>query len=293
MEANFEAIFDKLGWKWRKTGKGYLVSCPFAATYHRSGQDRNPSFAIWPQIGYGKCYSCGRGERLSTLLGLPEETGTLASDLISLSNSLMDCRRDEEPQTLDPTILECFGPIPDLGRAYLEHRGFNLSCIEAFQLKFDSSRDAIVFPVFGKHGLVGCVGRTIRDKTYHNYFNFPTGKTLGGFQLFQPTRRKLALVEGFTDLLNVYQWAWELNFDVCCTFTANLSREQAVLVADTGKRVHCWYDQDQAGKKGFETVQRYLEDSDYGLTRAVWSDEKLDVGAMNRDTFFSIFSRYK
>jgi DNA primase len=201
--------------------------------------------------------------------------------------------KENEPlQALDPGLLSVFSDIPDSGKAYLAGRGFDLGCIEHFSLRFDTSRRAIVFPVYEPSGnLVGCVGRGIEGRRHHNYFNFPTGRTVGGIQKFSPTRGKLALVEGFTDLLNCYQWARDLGFDVCCTWTANLTRDQAILIADTGKRIHCWFDQDPAGRKGFETVQRLLEDSDYGLTRAVWPDENLDVGAMNRDTFYSIFSR--
>lgn len=286
MEA-LERVLDGLGWKYKKTGKGYLLSCPFAAQTHKSGVDRHPSFVLWPGIGFGKCYSCGVCGDFETLfsgLDIPKDL-----ELLSLK-ALLEQRENETLCQLDDEVLTCFAPLTESAMEYIQSRGFNRECVDIFSLLFDSRREAIVFPVWLHNGkqLVGAVGRSIKEKRHHNYFNFPTGKTLGGLHRLSGNK-KIAIVEGFTDLLNCYQWADELGFDVVCTWTANLTRDQAILLADTGKRVHCWFDQDDAGKKGFRAVQKQLEDSDYGLTRAEWSDPKLDLGNMSRDTFFSIF----
>jgi len=174
--------------------------------------------------------------------------------------------------------------IDDLNRPAFVNRNWNPAVIDFYDLRFDETNDNLVFPVRSPE-LVGAVGRSAEGKRVHNYFGFFTGKSLGGYDKLTDAK-KIAVVEGWTCLANCYQWAAELGFDVVCTFTANVSDVQCQMLADTGKVLHLWLDQDKAGKAGVKRVSEKIDDI---LFVAEWDKSLGDVGGMSREVFFSTF----
>ena len=124
------------------------------------------------------------------------------------------------------------------------------------------------------------------EPRYWNYLGFSAGNTLGGLHRVKD-RPVIILVEGYFDLLRAYPFAAELGADVVCSWRAEITKVQAEILGGLDKSIQVWYDQDDAGHKGYEKVKSYLRDS-YGLKRATWNRE-LDVGEMPKSYFNSIF----
>lgn len=268
-------IFEKLNWKFKTYSKGYLVSCP-NQTAHRSGGDNHPSCNIWPNIGRFKCYACGYAGKLRELFA------SVGFEYIHFELNTFE--KDENP-VLDEDILSFpKAEIEHLDSPAFEKRNWDERRIVDHDLRYDPVHRNIVYPV-RCGGLIGAVGRSTKGKVIHNYFGFLTGQSLGGYDGLSSCRR-LAIVEGWTCLVNCYEWAKELDYDVVCTFTANFTKEHAELACDTGKVIHFWYDQDKAGHKGVKNAEQYIGDTFF---RKTWEPSLGDVGAMSRETFFSIF----
>lgn len=267
-------LFDQLGWKYKTFSRGYLISCPNKLSHPRG--DVNPSCAVWAEIGRFRCYSCGYRGELGKLF---ENTG-LDFHFLPLVNP-----PKPENIVLDEAILDCFRlALPgDLEKPAFQHRNWPISCLQDHDLRFDDRNGNLVFPVRSPE-LVGAVGRSATGKQYHNYFGISTGESLGGYSRLSDNP-KIAVVEGWTCLVNCYQWAAELGFDVVCTFTANVTPTQARLLCDSGKVIHFWYDQDKAGRKGVEKAEQYIGDVFFA---ASWDSRLGDIGSMSRDTFLSV-----
>lgn len=268
-------IFEKLEWGYKEYTNGYLISCP-NKTAHKTGGDRRPSCNVWPEIGRFKCYACGYSGKLRDLFA------TVGYEYIHFS---LDRFEKEVNPVLDDDILAFPSATEDdLKEPAFINRQWNQQHIIDHDLRYDSQYRNIIFPV-RCNGLVGAVGRSVKGKTIHNYFGFFTGQALGGFDRLSNCKR-IAIVEGWTCLVNCYQWAKELDYDVVCTFTANFTEEHSRLICDTGKIIHFWYDQDKAGRKGVKNAEQYIGDTFFCKS---WNPGIGDVGSMSRETFFSIF----
>jgi hypothetical protein len=195
---------------------------------------------------------------------------------------------ETELQELDESCLKPFDKGRDyiLGSPLWQDRQFDPRVIDVFDLR--ANKDYLIFPVRMNNILYGAVGRSFVGKKMHNFFGFPTGKTLGGLDC-AGNHAKIGVVEGMTCLLRGWHWGQELGYDMVCTWTANVTKEQANLLSDTGKVIHCWFDQDSAGKQGWKRLEGYCS-SDYGLTRHLWGNPK-DVGQMTKEQFQKIFNR--
>lgn len=297
-----------------------LIPCVLAKWMHKSGSDSHPSLSIrygdpkeWTVF---KCFACKEQGRLWQLVDsyghLSEDDEIkkiglqlLESDKPSLATRLAGIAEtfdewftftDEgETRVLHEDILERFIPAYENERAksYLEHRKVSADDCTKFDLRYDPRSDRVLFPVrTEKNELVGAVGRLLGDgePRYWNYLGFPAGNTLGGLHRVSgcPT---VIVVEGFFDLLRCHSWAAEVGADVVCTWRAELSKVQAGILSGLDKNIQCWYDQDDAGRKGFSVMQKHLAGT-YGLKRATWSG-KDDVGDMSHEKFVSIFQSLK
>lgn len=290
---NLESVFNSLGWQFKKLSTGYQLNCPFAKFTHPSGVDRNPSCIVWQARNYWKCYSCGERGDLNRLFSRYGELANIHVEfrLDPLLVMLSENSEKEKPiLELDESILEIFEDDLEyvLQSRFCQERNFSPEALRKHNILADKFRKMMIFPVRGTHGeLLGAVGRSLTgNRKHNNFFHFPTGKTLGGIDKLSE-RPKIALVEGMTDLLKCTLWAEELGYDVVCSWTANVTKEQARLLLDSGKVIHCWYDQDPAGMRGWSVLERLCK-SDYGLTRHCWNSG-LDVGSMTAEQFFSIF----
>jgi len=131
---------------------------------------------------------------------------------------------------------------------------FDAETCYRFDLRYDAQNSRIVFPVRSRNSdLVGAVGRDITNRAvsrYYNYFGFETGKAFAGLQFFGGDYKKVLVVEGFFDLLNIWKWAKEEGRIVIASLKAELSELQLDLLGTLDIPVELWYDADEAGERG-------------------------------------------
>jgi DNA primase len=194
---------------------------------------------------------------------------------------------------LDRDSISAFPPAlqSQPARDYLYGRNItDERAIELFDLRYDKVQNRIVCPVWSANNdLVGAVGRRLdnREPRYYNYFNFESGKALGGITLISDNPR-LIICEGFFDAVNCYSWADSLGADVLCTWKAELSKYQAKQILILDKAVSVWYDGDLAGNNGWKKAQKLLGKYTYGLRRAVLPEGK-DLGDLSSPEFRAIY----
>ena len=297
-----------------------LIPCVLAKWMHKSGSDSHPSLSIrygdpgkWTVF---KCFACKEQGRLWELvdtyghLAEDDSIKTLATQLAdtdepsitSLYKSLTSGMRDwfqpkdsqKQLKVLNDTALARYNLAGENPKAkqYLLDRGVSPGDSSIFDIRYDAHQDRVVFPVRQQSGeLVGAVGRFLKEgePRYWNYLGFSAGNTLGGIHMVRPESSVVMVVEGFFDLLRAYGPAQSLNADVVCTWRAEMTTTQAGLLAGLDKNIQIWYDQDSAGKAGWETAKKQLAGTTYGLQRATWDNMNLDVGEMPPSQIMSIF----
>jgi len=285
------------------------ISCPLAKILHETKVDTHPSMGIkygsdvaWTTYNCFTCKSSGK------LWDLVETVGKFENreDLIQLAGHILEYDKpsisarfrsisyekvEEKEVILNSNVLDRFENILESsGKDYVLGRGITEEACVQWNIKFDSRQDRVVFPVYNfRNDLQGAVGRSVNGRLpkYYNYFGFNSGNTLGGINVFRKDRFRLVLVEGFFDLLRCYAWAYEVNADVACVWSANLTKKQATLILGLDKSVIICYDMDSAGLNGGKKAQEFLRKGAFCVRRSEWLEKDLDVGAMQKDQFLA------
>lgn len=117
-------------------------------------------------------------------------------------------------------------------------------------------RDRLVFPIFNLSGrVIGFGGRGIDDYIQPKYLNSPETpifkKGDGLYGLYQSKERvrtagEVLLVEGYFDLLSVYQHGFN---NICAPLGTALTETQAMLLSRFAKKVMILFDGDLSGMK--------------------------------------------
>jgi DNA primase len=139
---------------------------------------------------------------------------------------------------------------------------------------------------------VGAVGRLVGpgDKRYHNYFEFPAGRSIGGANVLGEGNRRVLVVEGFFDVMNAHQHLFDRGYDTICTWRAEMTQEQADLIIGLDKTPIICYDMDVAGEEGWSKSKMFLGPYTTCLKRARWEDKELDFGDMSPDQLTKVLS---
>ena len=295
-----------------------LVPCPLAKWTHKKKTDSHPSCSIRfgdpERSTLFNCFSCHESGKLWDLV---HTVGQFANnqELVELGLQLIDsdeptllARLEHATQSLDEwvrvpkretlrvlneTVLENYPPAWSIRRAqtYLIWRRVTSSMADFWQLRWHAPHSRVMFPVRDRQGrLVGAVGRAVFAETqpkYYNFFGFETGLTLGG--LHQITgQRRVAVVEGFHDLMNCWYWNQVAGIDTVCTFTSKTSDVQSSQLQRLDAGIMYMYDQDEAGEKGWMEARKKLDPVVTGLRRVRWREKHLDVGDMDELQYGSI-----
>lgn len=300
------------------------IPCPLAPWLHDGGTDSHPSLSIrfgvpgsWTVF---KCWSCkeqgklwnlvdslavfSKNELLATLALklLDSDKPSLAARFGLMEKSLDDWFFDSKkhplvemnPKTMFRTMWPAWAD--DRSRTYLEKRKVSERTAAKFHLLFDDRKDRIVFPVYNKGGgLVGAVGRAIEDsepRRYYNYFEFSAGYTVGGWNHTHPEFPRIIVTEGFFDILRTYQWCWDNQTDIVCTWRAEMTEDQASIISGLDKTVYIGYDNDKAGQEGWIKAQEYLRHTGCGLKR-LRLPERADLGGLDEESFLTIYNECK
>jgi len=142
---------------------------------------------------------------------------------------------------------------------FMRQKGFSLDRLNKAGLISTSReifRDRLIFPIFNVSGrIIGFGGRGIDDYIQPKYLNSPEtpifkkGESLYGLhQSKERVRAKgeVLLVEGYFDLLSVYQHGFD---NICAPLGTALTESQATLLSRYAKKVVILFDGDLSGIK--------------------------------------------
>ncbi len=168
-----------------------------------------------------------------------------------------------EERKIDPGKVKDFrlGYAPASGglTTFMRQKGVSIERLQKaglISMGRELLRDRLIFPIFNLSGrVVGFGGRGIDDYIKPKYLNSPEtpifkkGEILYG--LYQAktemrTKDEAVLVEGYFDLLSLYQNGIR---NVCAPLGTSLTEKQAVLVSRTAKKVNILFDGDFSGIK--------------------------------------------
>ncbi len=120
---------------------------------------------------------------------------------------------------------------------------------------YDRFRNRIIFPIFNlSQKTIGFGSRVIDDKDEPKYLNSPEspvyqkGKTLYGLNLSKDVIREkkaAALVEGYIDLISLYQAGVK---NVVAALGTSFTQDQARLISRYAEKVYLLFDSDRAGE---------------------------------------------
>lgn len=276
-----------------KEGSSYLsMSCPFASTRHESGVDRSPSFVIYPDKGFVKCFSCGIYFELFEFFSeyAYAHDKNVDFDFLESYNPLPRENKHKENVELVDHIFENFTKNSPKVVDYLDNRGIRIENLP-FEVLYDHVNDQLVVPVKNMQGkVVGATSRNLKNwgNKSHHYFGMQTQLALLGLE--KRDAEGIILVEGLTDVLNSYDNIAEsgLSYNVYAPLTASLSQWQATKLLDMDKPIHIAFDLDKAGWKGRKTAYRLLKEGI--VSQTVWKNRKVDMGNMSLPLFLQTFS---
>jgi DNA primase len=123
-------------------------------------------------------------------------------------------------------------------------------------------RNRVIFPIYDENDkLVGFSGRAIDEKTQPKYKNsaedtiFKKRNLLYGFNLRDPQNKTAFLVEGYLDVIAMWQEDFKNVFSPMGTA---LSDEQAKLLLNRFDEIYLCFDGDEAGFKGMQRAAKVL-----------------------------------
>lgn len=274
-----------------------LIPCPLSKWLHKTGKDSRPSCSVRfddpHQPTLYNCFACksrGKlwdlvhsfgefaGDLEITMLGIrliESDEPTLASRLDHATKGFDEWvykREEGKLRILNESALDSYPKAWNVAssRRYLEGRRVTEAISDFWDLRWHAAHSRVVFPVRTREGqLVGGVGRAIFPDTvppYYNLFGFEAGATLGGVHK-ATGKGKIAVCEGYFDLMNVWWWGQQAGYDVVCTFTANTTQEQAKLLQQMDASILYLYDNDDAGERGWLNARELLSPVVFGLRR--------------------------
>jgi DNA primase len=265
-----ETFARKYGGNYREYRGGWLLQCPYP-----DHDDSNPSFSL-SMIGLFNCWGCGKTGNFTKLLhdiaGMSWKRSSENVQLLGLrkewaanSRTRLYHRRDE-PTELSKGLLGLFDV--NWSEAYelychnqkethrppwalVFDRGFIPSTLHRFDVGYDPRKQRITIPIFNeREKLVGVLGRTCakdEEFKYVPYFDFQYTQHVYNLQNAQESA-PVILVEGAFDV-------WWLAQNNCplhavATMTSHIKDEQVNMLVERHGRIHVFYDNDPAGRKG-------------------------------------------
>lgn len=213
-----------------------------------------PALLVHVVEGGWRCMAgCGKSDDLADLVSQATQRpySTVRHELVNgavssadeiLSGMLVDHEKYEP--TREPLFYER-GRVPK----YMVNRGFTLETLKAWDIGWDSERNAVVFPVFEGEELVALIYRPIGDAwrgKYENTVGFVKNAHLFGGHMVTVDRESVVVVEGPTDAM---AW-WQAGYSAVALMGATMSDQQANRLASRFWSVGLGLDNDKAGQKG-------------------------------------------
>ena len=295
--------------------KGYVLStCPLAPYTHESGVDNHPSFAVSvKERGESRynCFSCQNHGSLSDLVfklkrfDPTNEAGYKFKDSLQLIAQELDDIQvgnlpDFEDHVVDPDKIVYFPEetletykravhVP-LAMEYLTGRGLSESTVDFFDLRYDTHKHTVCFPIRDTSGkLCGFHGRYINpppeSSKYHAYkWKAKVNKIVWLGEQWVDPELPVVLVESVFDLAAVYP----VYPNVMCSLSAGigagkLKRIKAFL------EVFTFYDNDKGGDMAREAITKHLE---YSAIVDLYPPKGKDPGDMSKEDIKSLLHQH-
>ena len=247
-------------------------SCPLAPWTHESGRDSNPSFAI-NCIGDGRfnCFACHNGDLLYLVQLLK---GYNADCDFKRAIDILSSYEEEELElefpykgSLEDVIwsddyLDTFPKVKNVPKAagYLEGRNVDDYLWEFFDLRFDTYREAVCFPVRNwANLLVGMRGRRLSGGYY--MYGDDNGNKRNSLPWFGENlvdlNKPVLMVESVFDLMSVHP----VYANVVAPLSVGMSKEKVLRMRNASMAVTL-FDGDKGGDKGRQVISKYLDGVD-------------------------------
>jgi len=266
---------------WNHNPDWIMGTCVFAPYQgHKGRKDNRPSFGVKvDKISGYHCFACGRKGRLSMLPSYLEMIS--GRDLKSIRQFVMEHEHlgleeyemeEEEADVhiMPEGVMNRFVRLQSrglIGLNYLQSRGMTKESIVRFGLKYDPTKNRIIFPVRNPAGdLIGVRGRTTQKEVEPKYLSYkdmmtgPEPKRCGywfGMQ-FQPSPGKLLiLVEGELDAIMTRQALGKGT--VWAAQGASIPKRQVETIRSmTTNPILILFDNDQAGHDAAERLAQEI-----------------------------------
>ena len=266
-----------------QTRDGWISGpCPFAPYTHRSGSDRNPSFAVKAEpngLSSYNCFTCkahGRIDDLARRLGafrlradpageaqrgdyealareaLQIETRTALETEVPFDEGLLG---PAPLEPLDPDLYDgIYDPVDGIleAEAYLSARRISPEAARLLELCWDPDQKRILFPVRdGQGGLYGWTGRATdgRNPKVRDYHGLQKSRLVLGQHLWRPDC-PVVIVEGLFALARLVDHGLHARFNLGAILGSVLHPEQAARILSVAAPVHLLLDGDEAGEAG-------------------------------------------
>ena len=261
-ELSMEALLDYYEIKLRRE-RGSLVGC--CPIHH--GDNPN-AFHVSPQKGLWHCFTkCCRGGDVLAFIKEYEQVNF--PEALEIAQNLMEnpaCQKSRSPpMQREPERKNLplkFRLSLDPSHPYLKERGLEAETIKHFGLGFCSQgilKGRIAIPIEDEQGqLVAYAGRSLNGK--RPKYQFPRGflksQVLFNYHRVSSTgSASLILVEGFFDVFKVHQAGFP---NVVALMGSSLSKAQAELLLDLGRKLIVLLDGDRAGREGTRKIIQAL-----------------------------------
>jgi len=261
-------------------GEWVAASCVLAPWKHQRGKDAHPSFAIHCSANdesFYNCYACGGGDLTSLIHQLKEfGAGPPKYDLktamqlvvadgnrpIAFNVKEWGAREVVEYVTFPEIWLATFMPATKSPRAmrYLKSRKLTEDVVQALDLRYDSDKDAICFPIRDFEGtLCGLRGRRLEPKNdaprYHMYGNQHNKRNTQVWygEAWVDFDQPVVLCESVFDLASIYR----VYPNVCAPLSVAF-KEQRAKRMDRAAVLVTLFDADKAGDRARAKISAYL-----------------------------------
>lgn len=241
-----------------KNGDELRTICPF----HEGrgfGTDNHPSLDINLKLGAYKCWSCGAKGYMPQLvveLGLVE---------YEFRNNFLEHFLLYDPDTNTDNLFDAIDIIlkgniaqevkPELEKyelkyhKYLQRRKISEQTAKEFDIGFNKRLRRVIFPVYDiEDNLLFLSGRSVVNEFPRYLFtkDARVDKTLYNVNKFRSDKGRAILVEGFMDVIYLYQNNYK---NVLGTMRTQFSDDQFMILKELGiKDLILFFDNDKAGK---------------------------------------------
>lgn len=256
------------------------VGCPYAPYTHEKGYDRNPSMRVLVKDGgfsHWKCWSCNQGGDLVTML---YDLQRLGNETLPYEQ-LMALATGESDELVFPSFEQAFHEKPPppvlpeswldtmplmltvptcIGADYMRKRGYHDDTWEECELRWDHSRQRVIWPIRDTQGLLrGVQGRSIHDNVKPKYLHYSYEDEARGSDFFLGENKinfdkPIVLIEGSIDKMGVQR---VYSNALAIMGASTILRPEKLDRIATAFAIVPFLDGNKAGQAGMETIKQW------------------------------------